>query len=165
MKFSRQFGYGTIYILEHFEDVGFNSLCPGLIFLFSRSMLDGNITQKRVNRFSWNFQDMLQTTQNIIDKTVSCLTRLFHGPPSRRDGVPVSNITVKWVIGFWLNFKDMSGVKQGTISNILLMLRLTTVVQDIFFYFLDPCLLAILRNNGWMDIHNFFSIWIQGAIC
>ena len=34
----------------------------------------------------------------------------------------------------------------------------------IFFYFLDPCLLATFPNNGLVDIHDIVRIWMQGAI-
>ena len=36
---------------------------------------------------------------------------------------------------------------------ILVVLRLIPWIQDLFSYFLDPCLLEILRNE-WIDIHD-----------
>ena len=32
------------------------------------------------------------------------------------------------------------------------------------WYCLDPCLLATLQNSGWIDIHEIYRIWTQGAI-
>ena len=43
------------------------------------------------------------------------------------------------------------------------MLYLTTLIQDLFFYFLNPCSSATLRNNGWMDINEIFRISTLGV--
>ena len=76
----------------------------------------------------------------------------------------VSNITVKSVSGFSWNFQDISVMIQGTIWNIQGMIALTPWTQGSFFYFLGLCLLTTSRNNGWIDIHEIFRIWKQGAI-
>ena len=52
---------------------------------------------------------------------------------------------------------------QGTIWNILAMMRVTPWIQFSFFYFLDT-FLATLWNNGWMDIHGILRIWTHRAI-
>ena len=52
MKFSGLVGYETMNFLEDFEDVAFNSLNPASVFLFSGYVLDSNIIEKRMNRFS-----------------------------------------------------------------------------------------------------------------
>ena len=71
---------------------------------------------------------------------------------------------VKSMSGFSLNFRDILGMTQGTIRNILGMIRLTPWTQGSFFYFLSTCLWATSRNTGWMDIHEIFRIWTQEAI-
>ena len=71
-----------------------------------------NIMEKRVNGFSWFFYETSGMTQKIINLTVSYLLRLFHGLPSRRPGVFVSNTTVKSMSGFSWNFQDMLAVTQ-----------------------------------------------------
>ena len=43
------------------KDVAFNLLDSGSIFAFSGSVLASNSMEIRVNRFSWNFQDILFT--------------------------------------------------------------------------------------------------------
>ena len=48
--------------------------------------------------------------------------------------------------------------------NILGMIGLTPCTQGSFFYFLDPCLLAISPNTGRMDIHEILRILTQEAI-
>ena len=79
---------------------------------------------------------------------MSCLTRLFHGPTSRRTGVSFSNITVKWMNGFLWNIQDMSALAQEPIWNILGMMRSTFWTQGLFFYFGGQFLLAASGNNG-----------------
>ena len=44
------------------------------------------------------------------------------------------------------------------------MIAVTPWTQCSFFYFLGLCLLTTSRNNGWIDIHEIFRIWKQGAI-
>ena len=95
------------------------------------------------------FYETLGTTAEIINKTVSHLTSLFHGLPSRHDGVPVSNITVKGMNGISWNFQDMSIMAQETIWHILGMMRLNLWKQVSFFYFMGPCLLATSRLGGY----------------
>ena len=51
-EISGQVGYETRNNLEHFEGVAFNPLDPGSIFLFSGSVFDSDIMEKRVNGFS-----------------------------------------------------------------------------------------------------------------
>ena len=55
-----------------------------------------------------------------------------------RRSVPVSNKTVKWMSGFSIPW-----------------------IRNSFFYFLDSCVLATLRSDGWMDITGIFRIWTQ----
>ena len=94
------------------RDVAINSLDLGLIFQFSGSVFVSNImeTSKRIFMvfagYAWH--DM---TNNWLD----CLTPnlLFHGFPSRRDGVLVSIITIKWMNGSWWNFQDRLAMIQG----------------------------------------------------
>ena len=59
--------------------------------------------------------------------------------------------------------QDMSTMTQGAIWNILGVMCLTPWIQDSFFYYLGPCLLAASWNNGWIDIHEILRIWTHGA--
>ena len=54
-------------------------------------------------------------------------------------------------------FDQLPTRTQGTIWNILGVMRLTPWIQDSFLCFLDPCLLTTLWNNGWIDIHKIYS--------
>ena len=67
--FLGQVKYDTGKYLQHFEDFALNPLDPGWIYSFVGSVLAGNITEKRVHRFSWNFHDIFEITQqnNYID--------------------------------------------------------------------------------------------------
>ena len=52
---------------EHFQDVPFNPLNTGFFPTFSeQSMPLGSIAEKRLNRFSWNFQKRMDMTQEAI---------------------------------------------------------------------------------------------------
>ena len=84
MKFSENDGLGTKSNLEHFQGVTVNPLNPGSIYLIPGSVFVCNIMEKRVNGFSWKFNETSGATQEIITETVSYLPRLFHGLPSRR---------------------------------------------------------------------------------
>ena len=66
MKISGLVGYGTRNNLEHYDDAAFNSQDPGAIFLFSGSICDSNIMEKRINGFSSNCQDLSGMTQQNI---------------------------------------------------------------------------------------------------
>ena len=59
----------------------------------------------------------------------------------------ISHIVEKRVNGFSYNFQDESDIRQGTIWNVLEMLRLTPWTQGICFYFLHLCLLAALPKT------------------
>ena len=56
---------------------------------------------------------------------------------------------------FTWKLQDMSDLVQGTIWNILGMFRLTPCIQEYNFRFFrgSPRLLATLRKNEWMHIH------------
>ena len=69
MKFSEYVGYDTRNNLEHFWDDRLNPLDTGFLFLFSGSLFVGNITEYRMDGYSWNFQDM-DSRSNGLD----CLT-------------------------------------------------------------------------------------------
>ena len=83
------------------------------------------------------------------------MTRLFHGLPSRSGGMFVSNITVKWINGFSLNFQYWSAMTQWTIWNILVMMRLLLLIQAPLFFLRVSWLLASLRNNRWWIFMTF----------
>ena len=123
-----------------------------IIFLFLVSVFISDTMEKRMNGFSWNFHSMPDTAQLIITWTVSCLPRMFHGLPSGSHSESVSNIMVKWMSGFSWHFQDKSAMAQGTIWNSLEMIRLNPLIQDLFFYFLDPCVLAVTDGvtDGWI---------------
>ena len=108
MKLSAKVSHEESNHLEHFQYVAGNPLNTGSIFLFCGFVMVGKIMEKWANRFSLNFHEMSRTTQEIIRQTVSRLTRLFHGLPSRRSSVSVSNITAKWMNGILWNFQDMT---------------------------------------------------------
>ena len=61
-------------------------LNPGSIILFSGSMLVSNIMEKVINEFSWFCYEMSGKAQEIINETVSHLSRLFYSILSRRGG-------------------------------------------------------------------------------
>ena len=63
MKNSGQFGYDIGNNLEHFEDIAYNPLDPGSIYVFVGPVLASNITEKRVHGSSWNFHEISETTQ------------------------------------------------------------------------------------------------------
>ena len=71
--------------------------------------------------------------------------------------------TVKRINEFSWYFQDRPAMTQGTIWNILGMMRLTFWVQGLCFYFLGPRLRATLWN-GWLDMHELFRIWTQAAV-
>ena len=66
IKFSGQLAYKRRNRLEQFHDVAENPLDPGSNFLFSGSVPNSKIMEKRVNGFSWKVQDMSGMTQQNI---------------------------------------------------------------------------------------------------
>ena len=61
----------------------------------------------------------------------------------------LANITGKRMYGFSWTFRKRLDIRQGTIWNIFGILRLTPWIRGwFFFYFLDPCLLVMLCENG-----------------
>ena len=116
--------------LEHFRDLGFikdySGTFPGSsdehlesVIEFSIFWIRGfsNIMEKVMNGFSWNCHTS-GTTQEEIIKTVSRLTRLFHGLLTRCVGVSLSNISVKRKNRFSWNFQDRTVLTRGTSWNI-----------------------------------------------
>ena len=151
MKFSEKDGRDTGGTLKHFRDVTVNPLNPWSIYLFPGSVFVCNITQKRVNGFSWNFYETSGMTKKIATLFHTCLNcfTVFHlGAPD----VFLSNTTVKSMRGFSWSFHDVLALTQGTVWKYLGMIGLTPWTQGSF---LGPCLLATSRNTGWMDIHEF----------
>ena len=155
MNFSEKAGHETRNNVEHFRDVAVNPLNPGSIFIFS-----GSVFLVILWKNGWtDFHEIFMICQARHKKSLSGLTRLFHGLPSRRGSVFVNNITTKWMNRFSWNFQNRSVMTWGTTWNILIMMRLTPWIQGSFLYFLGLYLLPILRNNRWMDIHEFFRMW------
>ena len=162
-EISAKVGYETRNTLEYFRDVVFNPLNPlNRFFYFMDSWLLVISWKKGEGvfmKFLWNIKDDTRNSQ-----IVSRLIRLFQGLPSSQNGVSVSNITAKWMNGFsWIIRICRLGHKEqpGTFWGVM---RLNPWIQDSVLYFLDPCLLATLRNKGWMDIHEILRIWLKGTI-
>ena len=152
MKFSEKdgHGHGTGSNLEYFRDVTVNPLNLGSINLFPGSVF---VCKTMENGWTDFHEFFFHTCLDYF--TVSHL-----GAP----GVFVSNYTVKSMSGFSWTFQDMLAMTQETICNILGMIGLNPLTQGSFFYFFRSCLLATLRNIGWMDIHEIVRIWTQEAI-
>ena len=116
-----------------------------------------NITEKRLNGFSWN----LQGRWDLIQGTIRNIFRMFHSTPWAQDffptfseqSMPLSSIAQKRLNGFSWNILEKTDMTQGAIWNTFGMLRLTPWILSRFIYFLDPCLFVILRKNGWTDFH------------
>ena len=66
MKFSGKTEHEIKNNLKHFRVVVMNPLNSGSIFLFCESVVVNTIMEKRMKGFSWNFHDLLRTTQEII---------------------------------------------------------------------------------------------------
>ena len=105
-----------------------------------------NITKKWVNGFSWNFHGMLGNTHEIVRSTVSRLTRPFHCLPLRFNRLfdfhEISTLGRIW-------HRRQSGSFLGCCVQ-------PNWYSVYIFFFLDPCLLALSRNKGWIDIHEIF---------
>ena len=71
---------------------------------------------------------------------------------------------------WWMDFYEIFMMcrlwhkEQSGIRNIWGLIGLTPLIQESFFYFLDPCFLSKSRNNGWIAIHYVLRIWTNGAI-
>ena len=119
-----------------------------------------NITEKRLNGFSWNFQ----SRWDLIQGTIGNIFRMFHLTPWTKDffptfteqPMPLSSIAQKRFNRFSWNFQKRRDMTQGAIWNIFGMLLLTLCILGRFIYFLDPCLFVILWKNGWADFHEIF---------
>ena len=125
-----------------------------------------NITEKRMNRFSRKFQDMLAKMQGTIwtifffffflggggggGGLTPCIQGLFFYIFARKF-VSVRYITEK---------TDLGGVRiwNKEQSEFFGMFRLTPWIRERFFHFRDPCFLVLLWENEWMDLHEFSII-------
>ena len=67
MKYSGYLGHETKNIMNYFLDVVFNPFDTGFHLLSPGSILASFIREKRINEFSWNFQDTLDMRQETID--------------------------------------------------------------------------------------------------
>ena len=105
--------------------------------------------KKMVNESLYNFHEMSR-----IGLTVSRLAKLFHGLPSWQNG--------------WMDFHEIFRIyrlyhkeRSGTLWRWCVK---PFGYRINFSFFLDPCSLATLWNNWWIDIHEILRIWRQGAI-
>ena len=81
---SGKVAYGTKIICKF---VGKLSLTPSIQeFFYCLKLCLLAKLQKRVNSFSWYFQDASDMTQGIIAYIILGLTRVFHSPQTRRGG-------------------------------------------------------------------------------
>ena len=118
-----------------------------------------NVTEKRLNGFSWN----LLGRWDLLQGTIGNIFRMFHLTPWTQDfyphfseqSMPLRSIAEKRLNGFSWNFQKKTDMPQGAIWNIFGMLRLTPWILGRFIYFLDPCLFITLWKNGWTDFHDF----------
>ena len=107
-----------------------------------------NITDKRINGFSWKFRDRW----DLVHRAFWDILGMFHCTPqitqdfSRKSRVCDQHCGKLWN-GFSFNFPDTSNIKQGTIWNILMIMHLTLCVQGCFWYFRDTYLLATLQEK------------------
>ena len=133
------------YYLRRTAKVMFSSL---LVCLLVCCMYVDNIAEKRVDGFSWNFQDRSGMIQETIWKIwgVPLGTEFF--TVFSMKSVSVSKIKGKRMNGFSLNFQQRLDMRPATIYNIFGMLLLAPWIQGRLFYFLDPCLLVMLWKNG-----------------
>ena len=141
----------ALYYLRHGE---------GYVFIVVRWFVClpvNNITEKRLNGFSCNFQgrwDLMQGTNGNV-------FRMFYLTPWTQKFFPtfsesLSSIAEKRSNGFSWHFPKRTDMTQAATVSICGMLRLTPWILGRFIYFLDPCLFVILWKNGWMDFHEIF---------
>ena len=155
--------YVTSY--HNFGNFGKYAISDCFFMCLSVCLSVSNITEKRLNGFSWNFQGRWK----LIQGTIGNIFRVFHLTPWTQDffptfseqSMPLSSIAEKRLNGFWWNFQNSTDMTQGAMWNIFRMLCLTSWILGWFIYFLDPCLFVILWKNGWTDFHGFF-LWNVG---
>ena len=134
------------------------SSCPLLCLFVCLSV--SNITGKRLNGFSWIFQDRW----DLIQGTIGNIFRMFHLTPWTQEFFPtfseesmtLSSIAEKRLNGFSWNFQERTDLTQGASWNTFGMLRLTPWILGRFIYFMDPCLFVISWKKGWMDFQEIF---------
>ena len=107
----------------------------------------GNITEKCVNRFSWNFQDRSGIIQGTI-WGMSCLNPWVLGFFCCGKSMSASNIMGKRMNGFAWNFQQGSDMRQGMTWNILGCCGWPLESRVDFFYLLNVCLLVMLWKTG-----------------
>ena len=126
--------------------VMFSSLSVARVCLFiclSVCLPVSNITEKRLNGLSWNFQG----GWDLIQGTIGNICRILHSTPWTQDlfstfseeSITLSSIEEKRLNGFSWNFHKRADLTQGAIWDIFGVLRLTAWILGRFIYFLDPC--------------------------
>ena len=115
-----------------------------------------NITQKRLNRFSWNCQRRWDLIQGIIGN----IFRMFHSTPGTQDFSPLfrSNPCLlaelqKTVEQIFMKFSENDG--HGIGSN----LEHVTVnpLNPGSIHLFPGSVFLILWKNGWTDFHEIFT--------
>ena len=140
----------AFYYLRHGE--GYVFIVVRCSVCLSVCLSVSNITEKRMNGFSW----YLQGRWDLIQGTIGNIFRMFHLTPWTQDFfptfseqlMPLSSIAEKRLNGFSWNFQKKTDMTEGAIWNIFGMLRLTPLILSRFIYFLDPCLFMILWKTG-----------------
>ena len=114
--------------------VMFSSLSVACLFV---CLSVSNITEKRLNGFSWNFQGRW----DLIQWTIGNIFRMFHITPWTQDfsltfseqSMPLSSIAEKQLNRFAWNFQKRTDMTQGAIWNIF-------GVFDLSFSWIRVCL-------------------------
>ena len=117
----------------------------------------GNIAEKkRMNRFSWKFQDRSSGTQGTIANIlgVLCLTPWIQQLFVYFLSLDFSNITERLVKGFLWNYQDMSDItKQKNYYTVLRIARLYHVPQTS-----GGGMSVCNISEKWIDFHDLFRI-------
>ena len=135
--------------------VMFSSLSVACLFV---CLSVSNITEKRLNRCSRNFQGRC----DLIQGTIGNIFRIFHktpwtqeffSPHFRRNPCFLAALQRQGLNEFPWNFQKRTGLTQGAILNIFGILWLTPWILGRFIYFPDLYLFVILWKKGRTDFH------------